>query len=54
MPLYDFECISCGHRFSLQESIAEHDRHREQCPKCQSRETRQLVSVAAVKTAKKS
>ena len=54
MPVYEFECKGCGHKFTLQESIDDHDHHREHCPKCQGKDIKQLISAAAVKTSKKS
>ena len=54
MPTYEFECKKCGHRFNLMESIAEHNRHNESCPKCSSSEIQNLMSTVNVKTTKKS
>ena len=47
MPLYDFQCRNCGHRFDdlvRQASDAV-------CPECDSRKVERLISSFAVKTA---
>ena len=54
MPTYEFECRKCLHRFNLVESISEHDKHREKCPKCASAEVQSLISAVNLKTSKKS
>lgn len=54
MPEYEFECRDCGQRFSLEESMTEHERHNEKCPKCGSRKVEPLLSPVFVKTSKKS
>lgn len=44
MPIYEFKCTKCGHRFSLLEPLGEsHD--AKECPSCGSRETNRLVST---------
>lgn len=42
MPLYDFECQSCGHRFEVFGSI-NHPRHRITCPGCKGWSKRIIV-----------
>ncbi len=54
MPVYEFKCKKCDHRFELAESISKHDKHREKCPECGSRSIQNIVSSVNVKTAKKS
>ena len=54
MPLYEFRCSSCGKRFESRETVTEHERHREACPKCSSRKVEQLPSAFQAVTAKKS
>ena len=54
MPIYEFKCQKCGHRFNSVESIAEHDKHKEKCPQCASAEVESLISAVTVKTSKKS
>ena len=54
MPTYEFECKKCGHKFNLVESITEHDKHREKCPRCAGAEIQSLISAVNVKTSKKS
>ena len=54
MPVYEFECNKCKHRFTLSESISVHDKHKEKCPKCNSTSIRNIIGAANVKTSKKS
>lgn len=54
MPTYEFECRKCGHKFNMLESISEHDKHKEKCPKCDAQDVKALVSTVNVKTSKKS
>ena len=32
MPIYDYECVQCGHRFDLLRSVSSRDDVK--CPKC--------------------
>lgn len=53
MATYEFECQACHERFELNMAMSEHDRLREApaaCPKCGSRESRQLISAFTCKT----
>ena len=34
MPTYQFEGVKCTHQFNLFESLKDHEKHEEQCPKC--------------------
>ena len=54
MPAYEFECTQCHRRFTVEESMREHQRHKEKCPKCGSRKVEQLMGAVHVKTSKKS
>ena len=45
MPLFDFDCRACGHRF---EALVRHD--APVCPACQSRDLEKLLSSFAVST----
>lgn len=54
MPNYEFVCKKCGHRFDVHESVAEHDLHKNKCPKCKSKRLEQQYGGIQVKTAKKS
>ena len=43
MPLYEYECPSCGEKFELLVGI--HDNQKElRCPKCQAPGPRKLMS----------
>lgn len=55
MAYYEYECGKCGHRFTLKESYAEHDRHKQvECPQCKCKDVRQHMESVHVKTARKS
>lgn len=54
MPNYTFERKKCGEYFDVTQSIQDHDRHRDKCPKCGSKDVRQKFSTFFAKTSKKS
>jgi putative FmdB family regulatory protein len=54
MPTYQFECVKCTHQFNLFESLKDHEKHEEQCPKCGSSDIKSMISAVSVKTSKKS
>ena len=54
MPTYEFECNKCGHKFNVLESVSDHDKHKERCPKCDAQDVKALISAVNVKTSKKS
>jgi putative FmdB family regulatory protein len=54
MPNYEFKCKKCGSHFERSESIGQHDKHKEKCPKCGSKSIQNIVSAVNVKTSKKS
>ena len=44
MPTYEYECLKCGHRFELFQSMSEEPRKR--CPKCRGK-VRRLIGTGA-------
>ena len=54
MPSHQFVCQECANRFDVVESVAERERHRQQCPGCGSRDVHQNLSGIQVRTARKS
>ena len=44
MPIYEYKCRKCGHRFSLLEALGDAPGEKE-CPKCGSAETNRILSV---------
>jgi len=53
MATYEFACQACGEHFPINAAMSEHDQlkdHPPACPKCASRETRQLISLFTCKT----
>jgi putative FmdB family regulatory protein len=54
MPVYDYECHVCGHRFSEVMGVTEHEIRKQRCSKCGSEDTEPLIQAAYVATSKKS
>ena len=54
MPIYEFKCNSCGHGFDIVESLKQHDKHEEKCPKCESKDIERVLGTVSVQTSKKS
>src|SRR5690606_11454483 len=54
MPLYTYECHSCGNRFVEVMSIDDHEKRKLQCPRCRSQDTEPMIEAAHVVTARKS
>ncbi len=46
MPLYDYQCRTCGNTFELLRRIQDADRELE-CPDCRSDQVERLLSVFA-------
>ena len=46
MPIYEYECTGCGHRFELRQGF--NDQPVESCPLCQGRSRRVIHSVPIV------
>ena len=45
MPIYEYECLSCGHRLEAIQKIS--DEPLRDCPNCQKPELKKLISAAA-------
>jgi len=45
MPLYEYECASCSHRFDRITSMGDAD--QQACPRCGTERARRLLSVIA-------
>jgi putative FmdB family regulatory protein len=45
MPVYEYECRECGHRF---EYLVLHSSPAAECPVCQKKDLEQLISMCAV------
>lgn len=43
MPLFDFECRECGHKFDL--IISNADKDKAKCPQCGAANIKQLLST---------
>jgi len=46
MPIYEYECPSCGERFELRRSMADSDSEIS-CPKCGAEHPRRVFSAFA-------
>jgi putative FmdB family regulatory protein len=47
MPIYEYECLSCGERFEIRRTLAEGPRDA-RCPDCDSGDLRRRYSSVAV------
>ncbi len=54
MPAYDFHCEKCKKKFAKTMSFEERDRKRVECPHCNSKKVRQVLTAVSVKTSSKS
>ena len=43
MPVYEYECVSCGERFELRRGLLD-KKGKEKCPKCASTDLRRVYS----------
>ena len=48
MPNYDFRCVGCGHKFTVQVNM--NDRDKVDCPSCGDKKTEQLFTGFMVNT----
>lgn len=45
MPIYEFECLSCGHRFDRLQKLSDPD--PSDCPSCGAPQVKRAVTAAA-------
>ena len=38
MPIYEYKCINCGHRFEVRQGF--HDKPQAECPRCKKKAKR--------------
>jgi putative FmdB family regulatory protein len=50
MPLYDFRCHNCNHKFEDSVSLTELDTKKVKCPKCKHPNTERLISLTSAAT----
>lgn len=43
MPIYDFRCLECSHKFAVSLSYSEYDRHETVCPVCRSGRIERII-----------
>lgn len=53
MPLYEYVCRKCQHKFCEVLSIREHDTKKVRCPKCESTDLEHVIEPFFAKTASK-
>lgn len=46
MPMYDFRCKKCGHRFTVITGMSE--RHKVMCPECGTGEVEQIITGCTI------
>ena len=44
MPIYEYECKSCGEKFELRRGISDND-NEIKCPKCDAEYPRRIISM---------
>jgi len=52
MPIYEYECLDCGHVTSFREKMFERPRlfkRKRRCAKCKSKKLKKIISGVAVK-----
>jgi putative FmdB family regulatory protein len=54
MPTYEYECQACNKKFTVIQSISEHEKTKASCPKCKSAKVKQRISLFTTKTSRKS
>lgn len=47
MPLYEYQCQACGHRFTMLVKMAEKDEQRS-CPECKEEQCKRMLSSFAM------
>lgn len=54
MPQYEYRCTGCNKKFTLTQSVAEHDKNKVKCPKCGGSKVEQQWAAFFATTSKKS
>lgn len=54
MPTYSYECKKCRKKFQAVLSFSEYAETRRKCPKCGSKDVRQVLEPFFAKTSRKS
>jgi putative FmdB family regulatory protein len=54
MPTYEFICQKCSNKFALTMKIAQYEKKRVRCPKCNGTKVSQRISSFQTITSKKS
>jgi putative FmdB family regulatory protein len=54
MPTYEFRCSQCGEEFERVMSVAEREKAKPKCPKCDAKKVEPVLSGFFAKTSRKS
>ena len=54
MPVYEYHCDKCDREVTLTLTISQHEKEKNECPKCGSKALRPLLSAFMSQTSKKS
>jgi len=54
MPTYEFHCPKCNEKVTLNLRLQEYEGKQYSCPKCGTKELKQLITPFLTKTSKKS
>ena len=54
MPTYEFVCEKCEKQFSVYLSLADYEKKKYACPKCNSRSVKQQITSFQTQTSRKS
>ncbi len=54
MPTYEYKCRACEEKFSVIMSLSQYETEKVTCPKCQSGNVEQIISLFIAKTSRKS
>lgn len=53
MPLYEYVCRKCQHRFGEVLTVKEHETRKVQCPKCKNKDLQHVLLPFFTKTSSK-
>jgi putative FmdB family regulatory protein len=54
MPVYEFLCLDCNHKFTLPLSVSDFENGKYECPSCKSKKVEEQFTNVNVVTSKKS
>ena len=54
MPFYEFLCEKCKKKFAIQLRLADYEKNKFKCPKCNRKKVKQQISGFQINTSRKS